>query len=96
MEIFGSKGTIVLRYDPENRLEIYLDDFEKNIRGWTTPIEKWPEFKQSFGIKDLIEAIEENRKPVLIPEHARHVVEIIEKAYESSRSGKKVKLKTTF
>lgn len=96
MEIFGSKGTIVLRYDPENRLELYLDDIEKNIKGWITPIEKWPEFKQSFGVKDLMEAIEEKRKPVLTPEHARHVVEIIEKAYESSKKGEKIELETIF
>ncbi|MCD6546871.1 MAG: Gfo/Idh/MocA family oxidoreductase [Thermotogae bacterium] len=96
MEIFGSKGTIVLRYDPSNRLELYLDDIEKNIRGWTIPIENWPEFKQSFGVKDLMEALEEDREPVLTPEHAKHVVEIIEKAYESSRSGKKILLETVF
>jgi predicted dehydrogenase len=96
MEIFGSKGTIVLRYDPKNRLELYLDDIDKGIRGWTTPIENWPEFKQSFGVKDLIEALKENRKPVLTPEHAKHVVEIIEKAYESSKSGKKLYLETVF
>jgi len=94
MEIFGSKGTVALY--PNQRLEIYLDDIDKNIRGWMNPIEKWSEFKQSYGVKDLIEALEKGRKPVLTPEHARHVVEIIEKAYKSAQEGKKLYLETTF
>jgi predicted dehydrogenase len=43
-------------------------------------------------ITDMIEAIEQDRDPVITLDSARHAVEIINAVYESARSGKEVKV----
>jgi len=95
LEIYGSKGTITLHRD-ERRLRIFMDDMDKGTRGWLDPIVHWPEFKQSYGVKDLMEAIEQNRPPVLSAEHARHVIEIMSKCYTAAAQGRTLALETTF
>ncbi len=96
MEIYGSKGTITFTRDPEKPIMLFLDEREKGIRGWTEPIYYWQRVQQSCGVKDLIEALEENREPVLTPQHALHVIEIMEKAYISAKEGKAIELETIF
>ena len=47
--------------------------------------------------KDIIlDAVEKNKEPVLTPQHARHVLEIMCKIPEAIESGNRVKLETTF
>jgi predicted dehydrogenase len=56
------------------------------------------EIGEAHGYADLmhlIDCILEDRRPVPSGEHARHVVEIIEKAYQSSRDGQTLELTTT-
>jgi len=96
LEIFGSGGTLVIREDVNNRLQLYLDNFETNVRGWMSPIVQWPEFKQSYGVKDLIEAIEQNREPLLSAKHARHVIEIMNKCYVAVKEKRSIKIETIF
>ena len=96
MEIFGSQGTITMSYDREHRLQLFVDDVEKGVRGWIEPLLHWPEFKHTYCLKDLLEAIEEDREPVLSAEHARHVVEIMSKCYLAAREGRTVPLETSF
>jgi len=103
LEIFGSKGTITIlpmyRSLGDDHLELYLDDMETGIRGWTEPMVRWPtpdQFPQAIGVKDLINALEEGREPVLTAEHARHVVEILSKYETAAREGRTVSLETTF
>jgi predicted dehydrogenase len=47
-------------------------------------------------IMHLVECIVEDKQPVPSGDHARHVVELIEKAYESSRTGQALELTTVF
>jgi len=96
LEIFGSRGTISITEQPKRQLQLYLDSREMGVRGWMDPIVRWSEFKQSYGVKDLIEAIEQNRKPILSAEHARHVIEIMNKCYIAAREKRAVKIESTF
>ncbi len=43
----------------------------------------------------LIDCILEDQTPIPSGEHARHVIEIIEKAYQSAREGRTLELTTT-
>lgn len=102
LEIFGERGTISFTkpYMTNPMPEVYLDCPEKGIRGWITP-ESWidpPEKLASQGccLRDLIRAIENDKAPVLSPEHARHVLEIMCKIPEAIESGCTVALETTF
>lgn len=47
-------------------------------------------------IMHLVDCILNDREPVVNAEHARHVIEIIEKGYVSARTGRVQELKTTF
>lgn len=102
LEIFGDKGTISFTrpYMTNPIPEVYMDCPEKGIRGWITPAE-WvaPPRKlisQCCCLSDLIHAIENDTAPVLSPEHARHVLEIMNKIPLAVETGATVGLETTF
>lgn len=102
LEIFGEKGTISFTkpYMTNPIPEVYMDCPEKGIRGWITP-ESWvnpPEklISQCCCLADIINAIENDTSPVLSPEHARHILEIMCKIPEAVKTGNTVKLKTKF
>ena len=48
------------------------------------------------GIRDLIQAVQQDRKPVNAPEHAYHVLEIMVKSMESGRTGQALPIVSTF
>ena len=51
---------------------------------------------QCCCLADLIEAVENNSQPILSPEHARHVLEIMCKIPEAIEKGKTIELETEF
>ena len=80
--------------------EVYIDSKERGIRGWINPM-PWtnpPEklISQCCCLADIISAIEEDKKPVLSPQHARHILEIMTKIPEAIETGKTVSLETSF
>lgn len=102
IEIFGDKGTISFTkpYMTNPIPEVYVDVPEKGIRGWIEPMEwvKPPKkmISQCCCLADLIEAIENDKAPLLSPEHARHVLEIMCKIPEAIETGKIIELNTKF
>lgn len=102
IEVFGDKGTISFTKPYMNNPfpEVYMDCPEKGIRGWITP-SPWVKppkklISQCCCLGDLIHAIENDETPVLSPEHARHVLEIMSKVPAAIESGKTMELETTF
>ncbi|MDY3304940.1 MAG: Gfo/Idh/MocA family oxidoreductase [Clostridia bacterium] len=102
LEIFGDKGTISFTkpYMKNPIPDVYMDCPEKGIRGWVSPME-WENPPQKLNsqcccLKDLIDAIENNKKPLLSAEHARHILEIMCKIPEAAESGKTIELETSF
>lgn len=83
-EVLGFPGPLV-RVNPSRSLPFVV--------GRHTSI---PEPHVYADIMHLVECIVEDKQPVPSGDHARHVVELIEKAYESSRTGKALELTTTF
>lgn len=102
LEIFGERGTISFTkpYMTNPMPEVFMDCPEKGIRGWMTPNDgkNIPEklISQCCCLRDLIKSIENDTEPVLSPEHARHVLEIMCKIPQAIESGKVVELETTF
>lgn len=102
LEIFGDEGTISFTspYMQNPMPEVYIDSPERGIRGWMKPMDwiKPPKKLQSqcCCLADLISAIEEDRAPILSPEHARHVLEIMCKIPEAIKTGRRMELETTF
>ena len=102
LEIFGDRGTIAVTkpYMSNPIPDVYIDAPEKGIRGWVEPM-AWvnPPKKlnsQCCCLKDLVDAIENDCDPVLSPEHARHILEIMCKIPEAIESGCTVDVETTF
>ena len=107
LEIYGQKGVIshltgghqkVGPYDFDIRL--YRDEPDLGIRGWEKvepipPISRDPS-PAVAGLVHAIECIRQDTPPILSGEHARHCIEIIEKAYAAARAGATQNLETTF
>ncbi len=102
LEIYGEKGTISFtEFYLNNPIpELYLDDPEKGIRGWMKPMEGTKPPKKTLSqcccLADCIEAIEQDREPVLSARHARHILEIMCKIPTSLEEGRSIELNTVF
>lgn len=105
MEIYGQKGVIChlsggSPKDLDFVLELYRDEPERGIRGWTK-IDPIPPLQPDpppavAGLVHAIDCIIEDEKPTLSGEHARHCIEITEKAIVAARTGTTQELETTF
>jgi predicted dehydrogenase len=60
------------------------------------PHRELPESHVYADILHLVDCIREDRAPVVTAEHARHVIEIMEKAYVSARTGQRQEIVTHF
>lgn len=86
--IYGTEGTILL-----NHFNIPVIFYRKEEPGWIMPTlagEKEPQHTHRHFIKCILN----NLKPIGSPEEGKHVVEIMEAAYESAEKGKKITLKS--
>lgn len=85
IEVYGGEGTIQMMGDdwaPEG-YELWQNSagawqiFDETNRGWP-----WTD-----GFRHLVDCIQEGTEPVMTPEHAYHVLEVMVKAIESGRDG---------
>lgn len=56
----------------------------------------YEEDSRGLGVSDMVDAIENNRKPRASKEMASHALEILEGIVKSSESGNFIKLESTF
>ena len=102
LEVYGTCGTISFVKAPNEarpHLEVYSDHPGRGIRGWTEPmdlLEPKRDFFDGMCLQDLVDAIEQDRAPVLSMERQRHLVEIMCAIPECIRSGRTLPLHTTF
>jgi UDP-N-acetylglucosamine 3-dehydrogenase len=81
MTVYGTEGTLML--NPwQHTLRVYR---KKPAEGWFEP--KLPPPDGAAAHRHFVECILNDQPPKPSPEHARHVVEIMLSAVESSRSG---------
>ncbi len=102
LEIYGTRGTISFTkpYMSNPMPEVYIDSDAIGMRGWITPAtwETVPEklSSQCCCLKDIVRAIENDTEPVLNPQQARHILEIMTKIPVALNSGTVVKMETEF
>lgn len=104
LEIIGQKGVIFCTGGTAKAhpltLELYRDEPQLGIRGWTEvqmiPPLMPPPPMQVVGLAHALDCIVEDKEPILSGEFARHAIEIIEKAYIAARMGVTQALETTF
>lgn len=94
IELYGEKGTINLLGDDwaPDGYEIYTH----RTGEWQRVPESDPHWHWADGLRYFVECIHAGTKPVITPEHACHVLEIMLKAQESGRDGQAKTLETTF
>ena len=97
LEIYGSDGTITVNpYGAEYPISLWRDDVKLDVRGWMGVEMRGAQWGLAMGVEHLIDCILEDKHPVTSGEHARHVLEIMNKATLASRTGQAQALATTF
>ena len=93
IELYGTTGTIQMI--GEDWAPTGYEMWRNEDGFWRTYNEgsNWP---WSDGIRHLIECIETGTQPVITPEHAYHVLEIMLKSAESGRTGQALPIESTF
>ena len=93
IEIYGSSGTIQF---------VGQDWAPGGYEIWTNEAGCWHQYEAPHiwpwtdGVRDFCEAILEDRQPVCQPDHAIHVLDVIDKAIVSLRSGQSETVTSTF
>jgi predicted dehydrogenase len=99
MQVFGSQGTLTLNgREVEQPLSIFRRDGEPDEVGWTDiDLPGARPWSLPMGVAHLVDCILDPAQPVITTgEHARHVIEIMEKCIVAAREGRTVPLETTF
>jgi predicted dehydrogenase len=93
IELYGTTGTIQM---------IGEDWAPTGYELWQNDAGCWQIFSEgsdwpwSDGVRHIIECIETGTPPVITPEHAYHVLEIMLKSAESGRTGQALTIESTF
>ena len=103
-EFYGTEGVVLSGAGEAPRdegvplLQIYRENSEFGKRGWfkVYPDRGQKQWSIEQGVEHAIDCMREGRKPFNSGEHARHVVEIVEKAQESAEAGAILPLSSTF
>lgn len=107
MEIFGRAGTLNV-YNFTQRHDVPLDlyrlDAAPGMDGWIVPRARgatalevqFQRYGRAILVKHLVDCVVADTHPIVSAEHARHALEIMLKAIESSRCGRVLDLETTF
>ncbi len=85
IEVYGSEGTIQMMGEDwaPNGYEIY----QISEGAWKIYEESDPNWHWSVGLEHFVDCIQRNVPPLIQPEHALNVLEVMLKAIESSRDG---------
>lgn len=93
IEIYGTEGT----------LNMLSDDWDPHgYKMWRNQDGFWQDHTSkarwhwSDGVRDLIQAVQDGRKPVNAPDHAYHVLEIMAKSMQSGRTGRALPIVSSF
>jgi predicted dehydrogenase len=94
IELYGSAGTIQMMgddWDPEG-----YELFQNATGAWQIFKETDPGWLWTDGIRHLVSCIQEGVRPIIRPEQAYHVLEVLIKARESARDGQVKSVESDF
>ncbi len=99
MEIMGSDGTIAVQplWGGGAPISLWRDEAKLGVRGWTeVEMPAGGRWSLANGVEHLIDCIIEDKEPIVSGEHARHVLEIMDKTKVAAKTGVTQVLETTF
>lgn len=94
IEIYGSEGVIQMMgddWDPEG-----YELWQNKVGAWQIFEETDPNWPWTDGLRHLVECIQHGRRPIITPEQAYHVLEIMLKAQAAGRDGQARTIESTF
>ena len=94
LEVYGATGTLQMLgddWDPDG-----YELFQNDAGCWQVFKETKPDWHWTDGLNHLVECIRNGTKPLVTPEHALHVLEIMLKAQQAGREGRTLALESTF
>ncbi len=94
LELFGTEGTICLLgddWDPDG-----YELWQNSAGCWQCFKETQPEWPWTDGLRHLVECIHHQTKPLVTPEHACHVLEVMLLAQASGRDRQARTVESTF
>jgi predicted dehydrogenase len=94
LEVYGTTGTIQMLgddWDPDG-----YELWQNSAGAWQLFKETTPDWPWTDGLNHLVDCIRCGTKPLMAPEHALHVLEIMLKAQQSGREGRALTLESTF
>jgi predicted dehydrogenase len=94
LEVYGTTGTMQMMgddWDPDG-YELWQND----AGAWQIFSETAPDWPWTDGLNHLIDCIQTDKQPIVTPEHARHVLEIMVKAQQSGREGRAWQIDSRF
>lgn len=94
LELYGTQGTIRLQGDdwaPNG-----YDRWHAASGVWEHVAESTPEWSYLDGLRHLVDCIHAGNRPMNTPEHAYHVLEVLLKAREASRTGQAQTIESIF
>jgi len=94
IELYGTKGTLQMLgddWDPDG-----YELWQNNMGSWQLFKETDPDWPWTDGLRHAVECIRGKARPVVTPEHAFHVLEIMIKAQASGRDGQARAIESTF
>jgi predicted dehydrogenase len=94
LEVYGASGVIQMLgddWDPEG-----YELWQNEAGAWQLFKETEPDWPWTDGLRHLVECIQRDERPLMTPEHAFHVLEIMLKARESSVQGRALPIESTF
>jgi predicted dehydrogenase len=85
VELYGTEGTVQMMgddWDPDG-----YELWKNHAGAWQIFKETDPDWPWTDGLRHLVECIRMGQRPLVTPEHAFHVLEIMLRARESGRDG---------
>jgi predicted dehydrogenase len=70
--------------------------WQNSVGAWQVFKETTPDWPWTDGLNHLIACIRDGQRPLVTPEHALHVLEIMLKAQQSGREGRALILESSF
>jgi predicted dehydrogenase len=94
IEVYGSAGTIQMI--GEDWAPRGYELWQNSVGAWQLYENTDPTWHWSDGLRHIVECIRHRTPPLIRPEHAFHVLEIMLKAQESGRDGQAKPIESTF
>lgn len=94
IELYGSSGTVQMMGDdwaPEG-YELWRND----VGAWQIHKDRDRHWPWTSGLRHLVDCIQRDVPPIITPDHAYHVLEIMLKAIESGRDGRAKAIESSF